>query len=52
MSLRDLVLLAIGRHSVLSEGLGIELRHPSYASAFRYFSRLVDVAALGAAISD
>jgi hypothetical protein len=37
---------------VLTESLGIELRRPPSDSSFRYFFRLVDVAALCAAIRD
>ena len=51
-SLRDLERFAIRHHSVLSEALGIELRRPPSDSAFRYFFRQVDVAALSAAIRD
>jgi len=51
-SLRDLERFAIRHHSVLSEVLGIELRRPPSDSAFRYFFRQVDVAALSAAIRD
>jgi len=43
---------AIRHHSVLCEALGIELRRPPSDSAFRYFFRQVDVAALCAAIRD
>ena len=49
-SLRDLERFAIRHHSVLSEALGIELRRPPSDSAFRYFFRQVDVAALSAGI--
>ena len=51
-SLRDLERFAIRHHSVLSEALDIELRRPPSDSAFRYFFRQVDVAALSAAIRD
>ena len=51
-SLRDLERFAIRHHSVLSKALGIELRRPPSDSAFRYFFRQVDVAALSAAIRD
>ena len=51
-SLRDLERFAIRHHSVLREALGIELRRPPSDSAFRYFFRQVDVAALCAAIRD
>ena len=51
-SLRDLERFAIRHHGVLTEALGIELRRPPSDSAFRYFFRLVDVAALCAAIRD
>ena len=51
-SLRDLERFAIRHHSVLNEALGIELRRPPSDSAFRYFFRQVDVAALSAAIRD
>ena len=51
-SLRDLERFAIRHHSVLSEALGIELRRPPSDSAFRYFFRQVDVAALSSAIRD
>ena len=51
-SLRDLERFAIRHHSVLTEALCIELRRPPSDSAFRYFFRLVDVAALCAAIRD
>jgi hypothetical protein len=51
-SLRDLERFAIRHHSVLTEALGIELRRPPSDSAFRYFFRQVDVAALCAAIRD
>jgi hypothetical protein len=37
---------------VLTEALGLELRRPPSDSAFRYFFRQVDVAALCAAIRD
>jgi hypothetical protein len=50
--LRDLERFAIRHHSVLTEALGIELRRPPSDSAFRYFFRQVDVAALCAAIRD
>ena len=49
--LRDLERFAIRHHSVLSEALGIDLRRPPSYSAFRYFFRQVDVAALGLAIA-
>jgi len=48
--LRDLERFAIRHHSVFTEALGIELRRPPSDSAFRYFFRQVDVAALCAAI--
>ena len=51
-SLRDLERFAIRHHGVLTEALGIELRRPPSDSAFRYFFRQVDVAALCAAIRD
>jgi len=51
-SLRDLERLAIRHNSVLSGALGIELRRPPSDSAFRYFFRQVDVAALSSAIRD
>ena len=51
-SLRDLERFAIRHHSVLNEALGIELSRPPSDSAFRYFFRQVDVAALSAAIRD
>ena len=51
-SLPDLERFAIRHHSVLDEALGIELRRPPSDSAFRYFFRQVDVAALSAAIRD
>jgi hypothetical protein len=51
-SMRDLERFAIRHHGVLTEALGIELRRPPSDSAFRYFFRLVDVAALCAAIRD
>ena len=51
-SLRDLERFASRHHSVLCEALGIELRRPPSDSAFRYFFRQVDVAALSAAIRD
>jgi len=51
-SLRGLARFAIRHHSVLTEVLGIELRRPPSDSAFRYFFRQVDVAALCAAIRD
>ena len=50
--LRDLERFAIRHHSVLTEALGIELRCPPSDSAFRYFFRQVDMAALCAAIRD
>ena len=43
---------AIRHHSVLIEALGIELRRPPSDSAFRYFFRQMDVAALCDAIRD
>ena len=49
-SLRDLERFAIRHHGVLTEALGIELRRPPSDSAFRYFFRQVDVAAVCAAI--
>ena len=49
-SLRDLERVAIRHHSALTEALGIDLRRPPSDSAFRYFFRQVDVAALCAAI--
>jgi len=51
-SLRDLERFAIRHHSVLTEALGIDLRRPSSDSAFHYFFRQVDVAALCAAIRE
>jgi hypothetical protein len=51
-SLRDLERFAIRHHSVLTEALGLELRRPPSDSAFRYFFRQVDTAALCAAIRD
>ena len=51
-SQRDLERFALRHHSVLCEALGIELRRPPSDSAFRYFFRQVDVAALSAAIRD
>ena len=51
-SLRDLERFAIRHHSVLFKALGIELRRPPSDSAFRYFFRQVDVAALSSAIRD
>ncbi|MFN6337514.1 MAG: transposase family protein [Cyanobacteriota bacterium] len=51
-SLRDLERFAIRHHGVLTEALGLELRRPPSDSAFRYFFRQVDVAALCAAIRD
>jgi hypothetical protein len=51
-SLRDLERCAFRYHGVSSEALGIELRRPPCDSAFRYFFRQVDVAALCAAIRD
>jgi hypothetical protein len=51
-SLRDLERFAIRHHSVLTEGLGLELRRPPSDSSFRYFFLQVDVAALCAAIRD
>ena len=51
-SLRDLERFAIRHHGVLTEALGLELRRPPSDSAFRYFFRQLDVAALSAAIRD
>lgn len=51
-SLQDLGRFGIRHHSVLTEALGLELRRPPSDSAFRYFSRQVDVAALCTAIRD
>jgi hypothetical protein len=51
-NLRDLERFAIRDHSVLSEALGLVLRRPPSDSAFRYFFRQVDVAALCVAIRD
>jgi hypothetical protein len=51
-SLRDLERFAIRHHSVLTEGLGLELRPPPSDSSFRYFFLQVDVAALCVAIRD
>jgi hypothetical protein len=51
-SLRDLERFAIRHHSVLTEGLDVELRRPPSDSSFRYFFLQVDVAALCAAIRD
>jgi hypothetical protein len=51
-SLRDLERFAIRHHGVLTEALGVELRRPPSDSAFRYFFRQVDVAAVCAAIHD
>lgn len=51
-SLRDLERFAIRHHGVLTEALGLELRRPPSDSAFRYFFRQVDVAALCTAIRD
>jgi hypothetical protein len=51
-SLRDLERFAKRHHIALTEALGIELRRPPSASAFRYFFQLVDVATLYAAIRD
>ena len=51
-SLRDLERFAIRHHGVLTEALGLGLRRPPSDSAFRYFFRQVDVAALCAAIRD
>jgi hypothetical protein len=48
-SLRDLERFAIC-HAVLTEALGLELQWPSSDSAFRFFFRQVDVAAVCAAI--
>ncbi|MEB3318195.1 MAG: transposase family protein [Cyanobacteriota bacterium] len=48
--LRELERFAIRHHSVLTEALHIELSRPVSDSAFRYFFRQVDVAALCAAI--
>ncbi len=45
-SLRDLERFAIRHHTVLTEALGIDLRHPPSDSLFRYFFQQVDVAAL------
>ena len=50
--MRDLERFANPHHSVFNEALGIELRRPPSDSAFRYFFRQVDVAALCAAIRD
>jgi len=51
-SLRDLERFAIRHHSVLTKSLGLKLRRPPSDSAFRYFFRQVDVAALCTAIRD
>jgi hypothetical protein len=51
-SLRDLERFAIRHHSVLSESLDLGLRRPPSDSAFRYFFRQVDVAALCNATRD
>ena len=51
-SLRDLERFARRHHGVLGKELEIELRRPPSDSAFRYFFRQVDVAALSAAIRD
>jgi len=51
-SLRDLERFAVRHHSVLSVALDIELKRPPSDSAFLYFFRQVDVAALCAAIRD
>ncbi|WP_411871025.1 transposase family protein [Vulcanococcus limneticus] len=50
--LRDLEHFARRHHSVLTEGLGLDLRRPPSDSAFRYFFLQVDVAAVCAAIRD
>ena len=49
-SLRDLERFAVRHHCDLTESLGLELRRPPSDSAFRYFFRQVDVAALCTAI--
>jgi hypothetical protein len=51
-SLRDLERFAIRHHCDLTESLVLELRRPPSDSAFRYFFRQVDVAALCTAIRD
>ena len=51
-SLRHLERFAIRHHCVLTEALGLELQRPPSDSAFRYFFRQVDVAALCTAIRD
>jgi hypothetical protein len=51
-SLWDLERFAIRHHALLTEALGIELRHPPSNAPFRYFFHQVDVAAMCAAIRD
>jgi hypothetical protein len=51
-SLRDLERFAIRHHAALTEARGLELRRPPSDSAFRYFFRQVDVAAICTAIRD
>ena len=51
-SLRDLERFAMRHHSVLSESLDLGLLRPPSDSAFRYFFRQVDVAALCNATRD
>jgi hypothetical protein len=51
-SLRYLERFAIRHHAALTEALGLELRRLPSDSAFRYFFRQVDVAAICTAIRD
>ena len=50
--MRNLERLAIRRHAVLTEALGVELRRPPSEFSLRFFFHQVDVSALWNAIRD